>query len=68
MEMGIPYDNVMAEVASKTFKTEFVKEADFIYQQAHDLVLFDYVYWFNNIRIHGSLDYVTPTEDKLINL
>jgi cystathionine beta-lyase len=24
--------------------------------------LFDYVNWYNNIRIHGSLDYKTPVE------
>ncbi|MFB4166225.1 IS3 family transposase [Alteribacillus sp. JSM 102045] len=33
-----------------------------------NLELFDYVHWFNHIRIHGSLDYLTPTEYKLINL
>ncbi|MFR2989680.1 MAG: IS3 family transposase, partial [Faecalibacillus sp.] len=24
--------------------------------------LFDYVNWYNNIRIHGSLEYKTPIE------
>ncbi|MBZ5753130.1 IS3 family transposase, partial [Metabacillus rhizolycopersici] len=24
----------------------------------------DYVHWFNNIRIHGTLDYLTPVEFK----
>ncbi len=36
-------------------------------QQALDLALFDYVHWFNNIRIHESLDYLTPTEYKLMH-
>ncbi|MGL5767359.1 MAG: IS3 family transposase, partial [Sarcina sp.] len=26
--------------------------------------LFDYVNWYNNHRIHGSLDYMTPVEYK----
>ncbi|WP_226371028.1 IS3 family transposase, partial [Virgibacillus alimentarius] len=26
------------------------------------------VNWFNNIRIHGSLDYLTPAEYKLKHL
>ncbi|MCM3068595.1 IS3 family transposase, partial [Priestia flexa] len=24
----------------------------------------DYVHWFNNIRIHGTLAYLTPAEFK----
>ncbi|WP_155273030.1 IS3 family transposase, partial [Lysinibacillus sphaericus] len=24
----------------------------------------DYVHWFNNIRIHGTLGYLTPVEFK----
>ncbi|HIT11565.1 MAG TPA: IS3 family transposase, partial [Candidatus Fimihabitans intestinipullorum] len=27
--------------------------------------LFDYVNWYNNIRIHGSLDYQTPVQYRL---
>ncbi|WP_035313823.1 IS3 family transposase, partial [Brochothrix campestris] len=30
-----------------------------------ELELNDYVHWFNNIRIHGTLGYLTPTEFKL---
>ncbi len=67
-EKGTPYDNAVAEATFKTIKTEFVKGAYFTGQQALDLELFDYVHWFNHIRIHGSLDYVTPTEYKLTNL
>ena len=26
--------------------------------------LFDYVNWYNNFRIHGSLNYLTPVEYK----
>lgn len=26
--------------------------------------LFDYVHWFNNIRIHQTLGYLTPVEFK----
>ena len=48
----------------KTIKTEFVDGTVFPSQQALDLELFDYVHWFNHIRIHGS----TPTEYKLMNL
>ncbi len=27
-----------------------------------ELKWFDYVNWYNNVRIHGSLDYLTPVE------
>ena len=63
-EKGSPFDNAVAEATFKTIKTEFVSGMVFTSQQELDLALFDYVNWFNNIRIHGSLDYLTPTEYK----
>ncbi|WP_416150693.1 IS3 family transposase [Salipaludibacillus sp. HK11] len=67
-EKGTPHDNAVAEATFKTIKTEFVRGAVFANQHELDLELFDYVHWFNNIRIHGSLDYLTPTEYKFVNL
>lgn len=67
-EKGSPYDNAVAEATFKTIKTEFVQGRIFISQEELELELFDYVNWFNNIRIHGSLNYQTPTEYKLIHL
>ncbi len=52
----------------KTLKTEFVNGTVFSCQQELDIELFDYVNWYNNIRIHESLDYLTPVEYKLNNL
>lgn len=65
---GTPYDNAVAEATFKTIKTEFVYSRVFSSQQELDLELFDYVNWFNNVRIHGSLDYLTPNEYKLMHL
>jgi len=59
---GTPYDNTVAEAMFITIKTEFIHGTVFPYQQALYLELFDYVSWFNNIRIHRSLNYLTPTE------
>ena len=67
-EKGSPYDNAVAEATFKTIKTEFIQGRIFISQEELDLELFDYVNWFNNIRIHGSLNYQTPTEYKLMHL
>lgn len=30
--------------------------------------LHDYVHWFNHLRIHGTLNYLTPVEYKLAHL
>lgn len=65
---GTPYDNAVAEATFKTIKTEFVNGRVFSSQQELDIELFDYVNWYNNIRIHGSLDYLTPNEYKLMHL
>ena len=56
---GCPYDNAVAEAMFKVFKTEFANQANFT-----SLELSDYVHWFNNIRIHGTLGYLTPVEFK----
>ncbi len=62
---GTPYDNAVAEATFKSIKTEFVNGTVFSSQEELDRELFDYVNWFNNIRIHESLDYLTPREYKL---
>lgn len=65
---GTPYDNAVAEATCKTIKTEFVKDRYFSCQQELDRELFDYVNWFHTIRLHGTLDYLTPYEYKWVNL
>lgn len=65
---GTPYDNAVAESTFKTIKTEFINGRVFEHQKELDLELFDYVNWYNTIRIHGSLGYLSPREYKLSNL
>lgn len=57
---GCPYDNAVAEATFKLIKTEFINRRFFESPQQLALELEDYVYWFNNIRLHGSLGYTTP--------
>lgn len=59
---GCPYDNAVAEATYKIIKTEFAYNKRFKDFEELELELFDYVNWYNNIRIHGSLNYMTPVE------
>ncbi len=61
---GCPYDNAVAEATYKVIKTEFVYGETFESQEQLDLALFDYVHWYNHIRIHGTLGYLSPIEFK----
>lgn len=62
---GCPYDNAVAESTYKIIKTEFVFDTTFDTLHQLELEFSDYVNWYNNIRIHGSLDYSTPNSVKL---
>lgn len=57
---GSPYDNAVAEAGFKIVKTEFAFNRVFNSQVELSLELFDYVNWYNTIRIHGSLNYQAP--------
>ncbi|WP_286641315.1 IS3 family transposase [Spiroplasma ixodetis] len=57
---GCPYDNAVAEATFKTFKTEFINDRNFTSLIQLKLELFDYINWYNNIRIHSTLNYLTP--------
>ncbi len=59
---GCPYDNAVAEATFKIIKTEFVKNHKFDSIEELNLELFDYMNWYNNHRIHGSLEYLTPVK------
>ncbi|SNT32462.1 Transposase InsO and inactivated derivatives [Anaerovirgula multivorans] len=65
---GCPYDNAVAEATFKIFKTEFTKGYLFDSLQELQLELSDYINWFNNIRIHSTLGYLSPKQYKEHNL
>jgi transposase InsO family protein len=45
-------------------------EAEFVYSRRFETLeqlqqeLLDYFHWFNNIRLHGALGYLSPVEFK----
>lgn len=61
---GTPRDNAVCESTYHIIKTEFVKNRDFESLERLKLEFGDYVHWFNNCRIHSSLDYMSPAEYK----
>lgn len=65
---GCPYDNAVAEATFKLIKTEFTKKKVFRNLEELQYELADYVNWFNNHRIHSSLDYLSPKEYRIVNL
>ncbi|MBS6685243.1 MAG: IS3 family transposase [[Clostridium] spiroforme] len=64
---GSPYDNAVAEAIYKIIKAEFSFNKRFEILEELELELFDYVNWYNNVRIHGSLDHKTPVEFRIFS-
>ena len=65
---GCPYDNAVAEATYKVIKTEFAFNRIFSNFEELELELFDYVNWYNTVRIYGSLDYLIPIQYKNVVL
>jgi len=65
---GCPYDNAVAEATFKSFKKEFVYQYIFSDLDHLKRELFDYVNWYNNIRLHSSLGYMSPITYKYLHL
>jgi len=59
-----PLDNAVSEATFKLYKAEFARREHFNTMEELRLKLSDYVHWFNNIRIHSTLGYLTPIEFK----
>jgi transposase InsO family protein len=59
---GTPYDNAVAEATYKTIKTEFVSQEHFETLEHLKSSFGAYVWWFNNKRLHSSLNYVPPVQ------
>jgi transposase InsO family protein len=59
-----PWDNAVAEATFKLYKAEFTYREHFNTIEELQVKLSDYVHWFNNVRIHSTLGYLTPAEFK----
>jgi len=59
---GCPFDNAVAESTFKMIKNEFIYRRVFESAEQLELELADYVQWFNNVRLHGTLGYLSPVQ------
>ena len=58
------YIYLKIQFCDKIIKTEFVYRCFDSFEEL-ERELLDYVNWYNNIRIHGSLDYQKPVHYRL---
>ncbi|MGV7115195.1 IS3 family transposase [Paenibacillus kyungheensis] len=59
---GWPYDNAVAEATYRVMKTDFVNQMQFCSLEQLQIECYDYVNWFDNHEIHGTLDYLKPIQ------
>ena len=59
---GNCWDNAVAESFFKTIKNECLNRYKFSsHQQLYDCID-DYINWYNTIRLHSTLGYISPLE------
>jgi transposase InsO family protein len=60
--VGDSFDNAMAESLWSSLKRELVDDASFGTKEEARLAVFEWITWYNNERLHSSLDYMSPRE------
>jgi len=60
--VGDAYDNAMAESFVDSFKTELIADRVWRTRTQLELAVVEYIAWFNNVRLHESLDDIPPAE------
>ena len=60
---GYPYDNASMESFNAILKREEVNVNNYTTFEEAKLAIFEFIEsWYNNMRIHSSLDYITPNQ------
>lgn len=65
---GCPYDNAVDESTNKILKAELVYRESFSDTRDLQAKLSDYVHWYNNVRLHSTLGYMSPVEFRKAGL
>ena len=60
---GTPLDNAVAESFFKTLKKELVEERSYGTRDEAEQDIFKYIeLYYNRVRMHSTLDYMSPVE------
>jgi transposase InsO family protein len=59
---GDCYDNALAESFADSFKTELIRDRVWRTPAQVELAIVEWVWWFNNERLHSSLGDIPPAE------
>ena len=65
---GCPFDNAVDESTNKSLKAELAWGEEFGDLRDLHARLSDYVWWYNNERLHSTLNYMSPVEFRLAGL
>jgi putative transposase len=65
--VGDAFDNALAESFVDSFKTELIADRVWRSRTQLELAIVEYVGWFNDTRLHGSLGDLTPREYELLH-
>ena len=57
---GDSYDNALAESVNAAYKTELTKTRTWKNGTDLEIATLQWVHWWNNTRLHASLNYITP--------
>lgn len=60
--VGDSYDNAMAESLWSSLKRELVEQYHFSTKQEARQLVFEWIVWYNNQRLHSALGYLPPAE------
>lgn len=61
--VGDSYDNALAEAVNGLYKTELIRrQGPWRTVEQVEIATLEYVWWWNNQRLHGELDLRTPAE------
>lgn len=61
--VGDSFDNALAEAINNLYKTELIRQqGPWRTVEQVELATLEWVWWWNNQRLHGELDMRTPTE------
>ena len=65
---GCPFDNAVDESTNKSLRAELVWGEGFGDLRDLQARLSDYVWWYNNERLHSTLNYMSPVEFRLAGM